>query len=251
MEIVIYRRQRVYYGEQSDITCLVPKFECCVAGPSDFFVQRFSIERSRTASPGAVLQRATMNHIYSKAWYDDSICMSIPQTNLKRPMESCETEQIGLLWKAEINSTSSSAADYTLRLPTYGCMYHKKIVIGINYLVSCIWFRVAVLCRRVAIHDDVIKWKQISALLALCEGHPPVTGGFPYNGQWRGASVFSLISVWTNGWTNKRNVGDFRYHRGYHYVTVRIDFNHILYGCFPDTGTFLWLPLKSPWDNFC
>ena len=59
MEIVIYRRQRVDYGEQSDTTCLVPEFACCVAGPSEFFIQRFSIERSRTASPSAVLQRAT------------------------------------------------------------------------------------------------------------------------------------------------------------------------------------------------
>ena len=28
-------------------------------------------------------------------------------------------------------------------------------------------------------HDDVIKWKKRSALLALCERNPPVTGGFP------------------------------------------------------------------------
>ena len=58
MEIVIYWRQRVDYGEQSVTTCLVLKFACCVAGPSEFFIQRFSIERSRTASPVAVLQRA-------------------------------------------------------------------------------------------------------------------------------------------------------------------------------------------------
>ena len=51
MEIVIYRRERVDYGEQSDTTCLVPKFACCFAGPSEFFTQRFSFERSRTASP--------------------------------------------------------------------------------------------------------------------------------------------------------------------------------------------------------
>ena len=62
MEIVIYRRQRVDYGEQSDTTCLVPKFAFCVAGPSEFFIQRFSIERSRTASPVTVLQRATGDH---------------------------------------------------------------------------------------------------------------------------------------------------------------------------------------------
>ena len=60
MEIVIYRRQRVDYGEQSDTTCVAPKFACCIAGPSEFLIQRFSIERSRTVSPGGVLQRATL-----------------------------------------------------------------------------------------------------------------------------------------------------------------------------------------------
>ena len=64
MEIVIYRRQRVDYGEQNDTTCLVPKFACCVAGPSEFFIQRFSIERSRTASPVAVLQRAIQTPVH-------------------------------------------------------------------------------------------------------------------------------------------------------------------------------------------
>ena len=58
MEIVIYQRQRVDYGEQNDTTCLVPKFTCHVAGPSEICIKRISIERSRTASPGAVLQRA-------------------------------------------------------------------------------------------------------------------------------------------------------------------------------------------------
>ena len=61
MEIVIYWRQRVDYGEQNDTTCLVPKFACCVTGPSEFFPQWFSIEHSRTASPGVVLQRANLN----------------------------------------------------------------------------------------------------------------------------------------------------------------------------------------------
>ena len=33
----------------------------------------------------------------------------------------------------------------------------------------------------------------LPALLALCEGNPPVTSGFPHKGQWRGTLVFSLI----------------------------------------------------------
>ena len=28
-------------------------------------------------------------------------------------------------------------------------------------------------------HDDVIRWKRFSALLVLCEGNPPIIGGFP------------------------------------------------------------------------
>ena len=34
-----------------------------------------------------------------------------------------------------------------------------------------------------------------STLLALCEGNPSVTGGFPHKGQWRGALVFYLIGA--------------------------------------------------------
>ena len=55
MEIVIYRRQRAQYGEQNDTTCLVPKFVCCVAGLSEFFLQRFSNERSIFKGLGAAI----------------------------------------------------------------------------------------------------------------------------------------------------------------------------------------------------
>ena len=48
-------------------------------------------------------------------------------------------------------------------------------------------------------HDDAI-----SALLALCEGHSPVTGEFPS----RRALVLSFICAWTNGWVNNRKAGD-------------------------------------------
>ena len=39
-----------------------------------------------------------------------------------------------------------------------------------------------------------------SALLALCEGNPPVDS--PHKGQWCRALLFSLIYTWTNGWAN-------------------------------------------------
>ena len=34
----------------------------------------------------------------------------------------------------------------------------------------------------------------------------------PYEGQWRGTMMFSLICAWTNGRVNTRHVGDFRRH---------------------------------------
>ena len=46
-------------------------------------------------------------------------------------------------------------------------------------------------------------------LLALCEGNPPVTSGFPSQSQWRG-------SFWTNGWDS----GNLRRHCAHWDVTV-------------------------------
>ena len=59
-----------------------------------------------------------------------------------------------------------------------------------------------------------------SALLALGQGNPPVTDGFPYKGQRRGALVFSLICASTNNWANNRDAGDLRRHRAHCDVTV-------------------------------
>ena len=109
-----------------DCFCLFVFFGCCFFCLFCFVLFFYLIINKEQRYVQAKNNKVSMNHIYSKAWYDDSICMSIPQPSLKRPMESCETEQIVLLWKAEINSASNSAADYTLRLPTYGCIYHKK-----------------------------------------------------------------------------------------------------------------------------
>ena len=55
--------------------------------------------------------------------------------------------------------------------------------------------------------------RNISALLALCEGNPPVDS--PHKGQWRRTLTFSLIYAWTNGWAN-RDAGDFRPHLSYY-----------------------------------
>ena len=63
-------------------------------------------------------------------------------------------------------------------------------------------------------HDEVIKIETFPTLLAICAGNSPNTG------QWRGALVYSLISVWINGLLNNREVGDLRPQRAQYDVIV-------------------------------
>ena len=42
----------------------------------------------------------------------------------------------------------------------------------------------------------------------------------PHKGQWRGASMFSLVCAWTNGWVNHRDAGDLKRHRAHYDFTV-------------------------------
>ena len=43
-----------------------------------------------------------------------------------------------------------------------------------------------------------------------------------HKGQWGGASMFSLICDWTNGWVNNWDTGDLRRHRSHYDVNVMI-----------------------------
>ena len=52
-------------------------------------------------------------------------------------------------------------------------------------------------------------------LVALCEGNPPVSGGFPHKGQRHGALMFSLMCAWTNGRTSSGVAGDLGHHAVY------------------------------------
>ena len=62
-----------------------------------------------------------------------------------------------------------------------------------------------------------------SALLAICAGNLPVTDEFPSQRPvTRGALIFSLINVWTNGCVNNRDAGDLRRHRAYYDVNIMI-----------------------------
>ena len=74
-----------------------------------------------------------------------------------------------------------------------------------------------------AVRDDVIKWKQFPRYWSFAKGihRPPVV--FPLKGQWRGASMFSLICARTNGLANNPDAVDFRRHRPrYNFIVMEI-----------------------------
>ena len=78
--------------------------------------------------------------------------------------------------------------------------------------VSVKWHRM--IRRKLTVSSSTNAWPRhqmetFSALLALCEGNPPVTRGSPHKDQWRGSLIFSLICTRTNGWANNRDAVEF------------------------------------------
>ena len=75
-------------------------------------------------------------------------------------------------------------------------------------------------------HDDVIKWKHFPRYWPFVwEIHrSPVNS--PHKGQWRGASMFSLICTWINDWLNNREAGDLIHYHAHYDVTVMFDFGN-------------------------
>ena len=69
-------------------------------------------------------------------------------------------------------------------------------------------------------HDDVIKWKHFPRYWPFVRGIHRSPVNSPHKGQWRGALMFTLICVWTNGCVNNRETGDLRRYCAYYGVTV-------------------------------
>ena len=69
-------------------------------------------------------------------------------------------------------------------------------------------------------HDDVIKWKHFPRYWPFVRGIHRSPVNSPHKGQWRGALMFSLVSVWINGWVNHGDVGDLRRYRANYDITV-------------------------------
>ena len=85
-------------------------------------------------------------------------------------------------------------------------------------------------------HDDVIKWKHFPRYWPFVRGIHRSPVNSPDKGQWLGALMFSLLSVWINGWVNNREAVDLRRYRGNYDVTVisiyAIQYNRSLYTLF-------------------
>ena len=69
-------------------------------------------------------------------------------------------------------------------------------------------------------HDDVTKWKHFPCNWSFVRGIHQSPVNSPHKGQWRGASMFSLICVWINDWVNNREAGDLRRHLDHYDVSV-------------------------------
>ena len=66
-------------------------------------------------------------------------------------------------------------------------------------------------------NENVTEWKRYWPYVRGIHRSPVNS---PHKGQWRGASMFSLICVWINGWVNNREAGDLRHHCGRYDVIV-------------------------------
>ena len=72
------------------------------------------------------------------------------------------------------------------------------------------------------LHDDVIKWKHFPRYWSFVRGIHRSPVNSPHKGQWRGASMFTLICARINGWINNGEAGDLRRNRAHYDVIVML-----------------------------
>ena len=71
-------------------------------------------------------------------------------------------------------------------------------------------------------HDDVIEWKHFPRYWPFVREIHRSPVNSPQWGQWRWSLMFSLISAWTNGGANHRDIDDLRRHRAHYDITVML-----------------------------
>ena len=80
-------------------------------------------------------------------------------------------------------------------------IYHVLIVTAsMEFPFIGLRFDTFVIAVLYAIHDDVIKWKHFPRYWPFVRGIYRSSVNSPHKGQWRGASMFSLICAWINAW---------------------------------------------------
>ena len=103
-----------------------------------------------------------------------------------------------------------------LRLTYFGLVSYIRVVGNKAHIPK--WIMCALHCP--CYHDDVIKWKHFPRYWPFVQGIHQSPVNSPHKGQWHGASVFSLICAWTNGWVSNRDTGDLRRHHAHYDVPV-------------------------------
>ena len=73
--------------------------------------------------------------------------------------------------------------------------------------------------------DDIITWKHLPLYWPFVRGIQRSPVNSPHKGQWRGALMFSLNSVWINSWVNNREAGNVRGHRTHYDVIAMLPKN--------------------------
>ena len=90
-------------------------------------------------------------------------------------------------------------------------------------------------------HPPSLWWRHqmetFSALLAICAGNSPVTGGFPAQRPVTRALMFSFICAWINSWVNNREAGDLRRNRAHYDVTVMV---RVVHSCLRASDVVIW-----------
>ena len=106
---------------------------------------------------------------------------------------------------------------YVTEVCSWGCPWKKSPLVQVK---AC--------CRK---HDEVIKWKHFLRYRPFVWGIHWSPVNSPHKGQWRGALIFSLICVWTNGWVNYRGAGDLRRHSVHYDLIVMKTTKYCLNPC--------------------
>ena len=74
------------------------------------------------------------------------------------------------------------------------------------------WNATPYMCAYESLHDDVTRLKHFPRYWSFVRRIHRSPVNSPHKGQWRRASMFSLICVWINGWVNNHEAGDLRRH---------------------------------------